>query len=119
MQNALLLPGPYFMVTFDWPAELREPARHHPQAIYNIFFPTSAAALQKLAQDREFVGGQLGFFGVLHTWTRDLRDHPHIHYIVAGGGLSADGSQWLPAREDFLVPVKALSKIFRAQFRDA
>lgn len=119
MQNALLLPVPYFMLTFALPAELREAARRHPKTIYSIFFRTSAAALQKLARAREFVGGQLGFFGVLHTWTRDLRYHPHIHSIVAGGGLSVDGGQWLPAREDFLVPVKALSKIFRAKCRDA
>jgi ribosomal protein S27AE len=119
MQNTLLLPVPYFMVTFALPAELREPARRHQKTFYSLFFRTSAAALQKLAADRHFVGGQLGFFGVLHTWTRDLRYHPHIHYIVAGGGLSADGRAWLAARKDFLVPVKALSTIFRAKFRDA
>jgi Putative transposase/Transposase zinc-binding domain len=119
MQNTLLLPVTYFMVTFALPAELREPARRHQNTLYSLFFRTSAAALQKLAADRHVVGGQLGFFGVLHTWTRDLRYHPHIHDIVAGGGLSADGRQWLAARKDFLVPVKALSTIFRAKFRDA
>jgi hypothetical protein len=119
MQNALLLPVPYFMVTLALPAEWRAPARRHQRTFYSLFFRTSAAALQTLAADRHFVGGQLGFFGVLHTWTRDLRDHPHIHYLVAGGGLSADGRAWLAARKDFLVPVKALSIIFRATVRDA
>ncbi|NUM65585.1 transposase, partial [candidate division KSB1 bacterium] len=66
-----------------------------------------------------FMGGQLGFFGVLQTWARDLAYHPHLHFIVAGGGLSPDGTTWLPVRGKFLVPVKALSKIFRAKFRDA
>jgi DNA-directed RNA polymerase subunit M/transcription elongation factor TFIIS len=119
MQNTLLLPVTHFMVTFALPAELRDLARRHQKTLYSLFFRTSAAALQKLAADPHFVGGQLGFFGVLQTWTRDLRYHPHIHYIVAGGGLSVDGRQWLAAREDFLVPVKALSPIFRAKFRDA
>jgi Putative transposase/Transposase zinc-binding domain len=119
MQNTLLLPVTSFMVTFALPAELRDPARRHQKTLYSLFFQTSAASLQKLAGDRDFIGGQLGFFGVLQTWTRDLRYHPHIHYIVAGGGLSADGRQWLAARENFLVPVKALSVIFRAKFRDA
>jgi Putative transposase len=61
---------------------------------------------------------RLGFFGVLHTWGRTLEYHPHVHYVVPGGGLSADGTRWLPSRANFLVPVKALSPIFRGKFRD-
>ncbi len=75
--------------------------------------------MQKLARDPKFVGGQLGFFGVLQTWARDLAYHPHLHFIVAGGGLSDDGNTWRPTHGKFLVPVPALSKIFRAKFRDA
>ena len=56
---------------------------------------------------------------MLHTWGRTLEYHPHVHYVVPGGGLSADGSRWLPSRADFLVPVQALSILFRAKFRDA
>ncbi len=56
--------------------------------------------------------------GVLHTWTRQLLYHPHVHYLVTGGGLTDDG-RWRGARKDFLLPVKALSPIFRAKFRDA
>jgi hypothetical protein len=98
---------------------LRQLARSHQKLVYNLLFRTSAAALQKLARDPRFVGGQLGLVGVLQTWTRDLRYHPHIHYLVPAGGLSAEG-QWLPAKHPrFLVPVKALGKIFRAKFRDA
>ena len=77
-----------------------------------------AAALLQLAQDPRFVGARLGMVGVLHTWTRQLLYHPHVHYIVTGGGLTDDG-RWRSARKDFLVPVKALSPIFRAKFRDA
>jgi hypothetical protein len=118
-QKAALLPVPYFMVTFTLPAALHEVVRRHQKVVYNILFRTSAAALQKLAWDPRFVGGQIGMIGVLHTWGRNLSYHPHVHYLVPAGGLSANGGQWLPARRTFLVPVKALSILFRAQFRDA
>jgi hypothetical protein len=117
-QQNLLLPTHHFLVTFTLPAELRALARSHQKLIYNLLFHASAAALHQLAQDPRFVGGQLGLVGVLHTWTRQLLYHPHVHYIVTGGGLTADG-RWRSARKDFLVPVKALSPIFRAKFRDA
>jgi hypothetical protein len=119
MQSALLLPVTYFMLTFTLPDTLNAVARSNQAFIYSLFFQTAAAALQKLARDPKFVGGQLGFFGVLQTWARDLAYHPHLHFIVAGGGLSEDGQTWRPTPEKFLVPVKALSKIFRAKFRDA
>jgi len=99
------------------PAELRPLARSQQKLLYNLLFRASAAALLKLAQDPRFVGGTLGMVGVLHTWTRQLLYHPHVHYIVTGGGLTDDG-HWRSSRKDFLVPVKALSPIFRAQFRD-
>jgi hypothetical protein len=119
MQNALLLPVPYFLITFTVPDTLNTLARSNQKIIYNIFFQTAAAALQQLAQDPKYIGGQLGFFGVLQTWTRDLSYHPHLHFIVSGGGISEDGAVWLPAQNKFFVPVRALSKIFRAKFRDA
>lgn len=118
-QQALLLPMPHFMVTFTLPDELREVARRHPTLIYNLLFRASAAALQELAADPRFVGGQIGMIGVLQTWTRDLLYHPHVHYLVPGGGLAPDGHTWLPARNAFLVHVKPLSKLFRTKFRDA
>ena len=117
-QKELLLPTHHFLVTFTLPAQLRALARSHQKTIYNLLFRASSAALQSLAQDPRFVGGRLGMVGVLHTWTRQLLYHPHVHYIVTGGGLTADG-HWRSSRKDFLVPVKALSPIFRAKFRDA
>ena len=117
-QQNLLLPTHHFLVTFTLPAELRALARSHQKTIYNLLFRASAAALLQLAQDPRFVGARLGMVGVLHTWTRQLLYHPHVHFIVSGGGLTADG-RWRSARKDFLVPVKALSPIFRAKFRDA
>jgi hypothetical protein len=117
-QQAFRLPAPYFMVTFTLPEGLREVARSHQQVVYDIFFRVSAAALQELARDPRFVGGQLGLLGVLQTWARDLSYHPHIHYLVPGVGLMADGQTWRLADKKFLVPVKALSILFRAKFRD-
>lgn len=116
-QQRLLLPVTHFLITFTLPAELRVLARSNQNTIYNLLFRASSAALQQLAQDPRFVGARLGMVGVLHTWTRQLLYHPHLHYIVTGGGLTADG-RWRAARKDFLVPVKALSLIFRAKFRD-
>ena len=116
-QKELLLPTHHFLATFTLPAELRPLARSHQKTIYNLLFRASSQALQQLAQDQRFVGARLGMVGVLHTWTRQLLYHPHVHYIVTGGGLTDDG-RWRSSRQDFLVPVKALSSIFRAKFRD-
>jgi hypothetical protein len=118
-QQALLLPVPYFLLTFTLPEGLRELARSHQKLIYGLLFRVSAAAAQQLAQDPRFVAATLGMVDVLHTWTRTLIYHPHIHYVVPGCGLAADGDAWRPAREDFLLPVRALSTLFRAKFRDA
>ena len=118
-QTDRLLPCPYFLVTFTLPATLRDVARSHQRAVYSALFEASSEALRALAADPKFLGtDRLGFVGVLHTWGRTLEYHPHVHYVVPGGGLSADGSDWLPSRADFLVPVKALSAIFRGKFRD-
>jgi hypothetical protein len=116
-QRDLLLPVPYFLLTFTLPSQLRSLARSNQKTVYSLLFRTSAAAIQHLAQDGRFVGGQMGFVGVLHTWGRNLSYHPHVHYLVPGGGLDADG-HWQPSRNNFLLPVKALSVIFRAKFRD-
>ena len=118
-QTERLLPCPYFLVTFTLPAGLRDVARGHQRAVYPALFQASSEALRTLAADPKYIGtDRLGFFGVLHTWGRTLEYHPHVHYVVPGGGLSGDGDRWLPSRADFLVPVKALSILYRAKFRD-
>lgn len=119
LQRNLLLPVPYFLLTFTLPAELREIARQNQKLIYDLIFKASAQVTQLLARDPRFVGGQIGMVGVLHTWTRNLAYHPHVHYLVPGGGLGADGGNWHSARKCFFLPVKALSKLFRAAFRRA
>ena len=83
-------------------------------------FEASSEAIRTLTADPKHVGAtKAGFFGVLHTWGRTLEYHPHVHYVVPGGGLGTDGTRWLPSHAHFLVPVHALSILFRAKFRDA
>ncbi|MBP1467370.1 transposase [Candidatus Chloroploca sp. M-50] len=118
-QQDLLLPVPSFLVTFTLPGALRAIAFPHQAQVDDRFFRTSAAAFQQLAQDPRFLGGQLGMVGVVQTWTRDLRYHPHIHYLVPGGGLAADGRTWMTARPDFLVHVKPLAILVRAKLQAA
>jgi hypothetical protein len=117
-QHNLLLPTHYFLVTFTLPCQLRAAARSNQKVVYNQLFKSSAASLQKLAKDPRFVGGQIGMMGGLHTWRRDMGYHPHVHFIVPGGGLSPDHSQWLSTGTDFFMHVKALSIIFRAKMHE-
>jgi hypothetical protein len=117
-QKALLLPVPYFMMTFTLPEELRDLARGHQKLLYGIMFRASAAAVMNLARDPRHLGGLVGLVGVLQSWTKEMSYHPHIHYLVPGGALSPDGTAWLECRyKDWLVPVKALSKLYRGKFR--
>ena len=118
-QQQFRLPVSYFMVTFTLPEELRAVARSHQKTIYKLLFRSSAAALQELARDPRFVGGQIGMVGVLQTWARDMSYHPHVHYLVPGGGVLVDGQTWRSCGSMFLVHVKALSKLFRGKFRAA
>lgn len=117
-QTAYLLPVPYFLLTFTVPDTLRDVIRAHQKQLFNLLFRTSAAATQQLAADPKWVGGKIGMVGVLHTWGRNLIYHPHVHYLVPAGGLTPSGG-WQATSPDFFVPVKALSRIFRAKFRDA
>lgn len=118
-QQELLLPVAYFLITFTLPSELRDVAYQHQRIVYNLLFRASAAALMHLARDPRFLGAQIGLLGVLQTWTRDLRYHPHVHYLVAGGGLAEDGRRWVTAKADFLIHVKPLAALFRAKLRAA
>lgn len=114
-----LLPCPYYFITFTLPAELRPLARSHQSTVYDLLLREAAAALQHLADDPQWVGAKLGILAVLHTWSRDLSYHPHVHLLATAGGLT-QGDVWRkPAHPRFLVPGYALSKIFRAKVRDA
>jgi hypothetical protein len=114
------LPGHHFLLTFTVPAALRPCLRSHQRAGCGALFAASADAIKTLARDAKHLGGDLpGFFGVLHTWGRQLTYHPHLHYVVPGGAVSTHEGTWHPSRVDFYLPVRALSAIYRAKFRDA
>jgi len=115
--TSLLLPVPYFLVTFTVPEPLRRWIRSHPSVGLDLLFSASAQALQDLAQNPHRRGASLGMLGVLHTWSRTLLYHPHVHYLVPGGGLSADERQWISAGPKFLVHVRPLGQRFRTLFR--
>jgi hypothetical protein len=111
-----LLPMPYFLLTFTVPEELREIFRLRPELLYHLLFQVSAQALQDVALSK--LGGQPGFLGVLHTWTRQLIFHPHVHYIVPGGFLSPDQRRWIRLTDpQYLLPEKVLSRRARSLFR--
>jgi hypothetical protein len=115
-QRAQLLPCPYYLVTFTLPRDLRTLAFAHQRVVYGVLMRSAAAALQRLAADPRYVGARLGCLAVLHTWTRAMLYHPHVHLLVTAGGLSPDRTQWIaPKNPAFLVPVQALSIIFRAK----
>jgi hypothetical protein len=114
-----LLPCPYFLITFTVPDNLRGFCRRNQRAVYSAMFSSASAALKSLAKDPRFVGAEkTGFTAVLHTWGRELQYHPHIHFIVPGGGVSQDGRKWSHSQKAFFVHVEPLSIIYRAKFRD-
>jgi hypothetical protein len=113
------LPGHHFMITFTVPQSLRQAIRSHQRKAYGALFSASSQTLKALAATTRFVGGDLsGFFGVLHTWGRQLQYHPHIHYIVPGGAVSKSHGTWHPSPVSFFAPVRVMSTIFRAKLRD-
>jgi len=119
-QRALLLPVPYVLGTLTLPEALRPVARAHQHCLYTLLLQTSAAALQALTRATRSLGGPIGMLGVLPTWPRDLASHPHGHSRVPGGARSCEGTQWrVPRSAAWLVPVRALSKLFCGTFKAA
>jgi hypothetical protein len=114
--RAQLLPCQYYLVTVTLPSALRALAFRHQALVYGALMRSAAAAVQQLARDPRYVGATVGSVAVLHTWTRALLYHPHVHLVVTAGGLSADRTQWIvPKHRAFLVPVRRLSVIVRAK----
>jgi hypothetical protein len=115
-QQARLLPVPYFLVTFTVPEELRAVIRSHSHALYAALFRESSGALADVALSK--LGIQPGCTGVLHTWTRQLIYHPHVHYLVPGGGLTPDGLRWKRVNDpQFFLPTKVLAARFKNRLR--
>jgi hypothetical protein len=108
-----VIPTKYFHVVFTLPEPLRALARANAEAMYDLLFESATRTLLEFGRSR--LRAQIGVTAVLHTWTRDLRFHPHVHCIVTGGGLDGDG-HWVAARSRFLFSVKAMTKVFRGKF---
>ena len=119
-QTERLLPVAYFLVTFTVPEALRPVFAARPQLLYDLFFAQAAAALQTVAANPRHLNAVLGLIGVLHTWGRQLQFHPHLHFIVPGGGLQPDGLKWRNSRQPgWLLPQDAVAAALRDGMQEA
>ena len=117
-QQERLLPVPYFHVVFSVASELNVAFLYNRELLFQEFFAQSSRTLQDFARDPRGLGARLGFLGILHTWGQTLVFHPHIHYIVPQGGIDPEGHWVCPRLGDrarFLLPIQALSEVFRAR----
>jgi hypothetical protein len=113
-----LLPTRYVHAVFTLPRELAPLALQNKRLIYNLLFHASAETLLEVARNRRHLGAEIGFFSVLHSWNQRLQFHPHIHCVIAAGGLAPDHSSWISARRSFFLPIGVLSRVFRGKFVD-
>ncbi len=117
-REAELLPVPYIHVVFTVPSEVGAIAYQNKAVVYGLLMKAAADTLMTIAADQKHLGAQIGVTTVLHTWGQNLDHHPHVHCIVAGGGISADGNRWVACRPGFFLPVRVLSRLFRRRFLD-
>jgi predicted Zn-ribbon and HTH transcriptional regulator len=113
-----ILPTHYFHLVFTIPAELRALALYNRRTLFDLLFKSASETLLELARDHKWLGATPAITAVLHTWTRKLELHPHLHVIVTGGGLTDDDSEWKDLGADFLFPVRVLGSLFRGKFLD-
>ncbi len=118
-RQADLLPVEYYHVVFTLPAPVAAIAYTNKTVIYDLLFELAAETLRTIAADPKHLGAQVGVTLVLHTWGSALTHHPHVHGIVPGGGLAADGERWVRCRPGFFLPVRVLSRLFRRRFLEA
>lgn len=111
-----VLPVRYFHVVFTLPEHVRPLALRNQKVIYAILFRAVSESIKELTEDPTYLGAEIGFIAMLHTWSQTLMDHPHIHCIVSGGGLSLGGTRWIPCKGEFFLPVTVLSRLFRGKF---
>lgn len=110
-----VLPVPYFHLVFTLPHDLNGLIGQCPRVLYETLFGAVSATLTEFAANPRWLGGTAAFTLVLHTWKQDLERHVHVHALMAGGALKADGD-WAPTKRGFLFPNKALSKVYRGKF---
>jgi hypothetical protein len=115
-RTAEILECEYFHVVFTVPDAIAAIAAQNKPQVYGILFRATAETLRTIAADPQHLGAEIGFFAVLHTWGQTLVHHPHLHCVVAGGGLSPDGTRWVACRPGFFLPVRVLSRLFRRLF---
>jgi hypothetical protein len=116
-RRAELLPTPYAHVVFTLPHQLGPLALQNKEVIYGLLFRASAQALIEIAADPRHLGAEIGFFSVLHTWNQKLQHHPHVHCVVAAGGLDRLHTQWVrPRSPRFFLPKDVLGEVFRGKF---
>mgnify|MGYP006302050313 CR=1 FL=1 len=118
-----LLPIPYFHVVFTLPKELHPVALVNQREIYRLLFRAASKTLLALCRDDRHLGGEVGIIAVLHTWGQTLIDHPHLHCVVTGGGISNDGLRWVSPKKstsgrDFFIHVNVISDLFKKKFLD-
>ena len=115
-RHADLIPVDYFHVVFTLPEEIAAIAYQNKAVVYDMLFHATAETLRTIAADPKHLGAEIGFIAILHTWGQNLLHHPHLHCVVPGGGLSADGKYWISCRSGFFLPVRVLSRLFRRLF---
>ena len=114
-----LLPTRYLHVVFTLPHRLAPLVLQNKKVLYGLLFRTSAETLLEVARDPRHLGAEIGFFSVLHTWSQQLKIHPHVHCVVPAGGLSLDHTRWVRSRDNYFLPKEVLREIFRGKFVDA
>jgi hypothetical protein len=114
-----LLPVEYFHIVFTLPQPIAAIAFYNQELLYGFLFRTAAQTLLTIARDPRFLGADIGFFAILHTWGQNLLYHPHLHCVAPGGGLSPDQSRWVSCLPGFFLPVRVLSRLFRRLFLEA
>ena len=115
-RNEDLLPIEYFHVVFTIPSELNPLVIMNQKCMYDLMFRSVSETLMELSDNPRHLGARIGFLCVLHTWGQNLMDHPHIHCVVTGGGLSIEGNRWVSCRKRFFIPVRVMSALFRGKF---
>ena len=115
-RRAELLDVPYFHVVFTVPEAVATVAFQNQTVVYDILFRAASETLSTIAADPHHLGAEIGFLAVLHTWGQNLLHHPHLHCLVPGGGIAPDGGRWISCRPGFFLPVRVLSRMFRALF---
>ena len=115
-RQAELLNCECFHVVFTVPEEIAAVAYQNRKVVYDILFQAASKTLRTIAADPKHLGAEIGFFAVLHTWGQNLLHHPHLHFVVSGGGLAPEGDRWISCRPGFFLPVRVLSRLFRRLF---